>query len=52
MRKKLETNGGLMLAMLTTGVLLAPFAGWWPLIGIAAACGTSVYIAEQFNKRR
>ena len=52
MRKQLEINGGLMLTMLASGVLMIPMAGWWPLIGIAAACGTSVYIASQFNNRR
>ena len=41
-----------MLAMLASGAILIPMMGWWPLIGVAAACGTSVYIAEQFNKRR
>ena len=52
MRKQVELNGGLMLAMLGAGLLLVPLGGWLPLLGIAAACGTSLYIAEQFNKRR
>ena len=41
-----------MLAMLASGALLIPMMGWLPLIGVAAACGTSVYIAKQFNSRR
>ena len=41
-----------MLAMLATGVLLGPALGWWPLFGIAAACGTSVFIASQAKGRR
>jgi hypothetical protein len=41
-----------MLAMLASGLLLVPLGGWLPLLAVAAACGTSVYIAEQFNKRR
>ena len=52
MRKQLELNGGLVLAALATGALLVPLAGWWSLIVAAAGCGTSFYIAEQFNKRR
>jgi hypothetical protein len=51
-RKQLEVNGKLMLAMLGTGVLLAPLAGWWPLIGIAAACGSWIYVADKLNNRR
>ena len=52
MREKIEMNGGLVLAVLASGLLLVPLGGWLPLLGIAAACGTSVYIAGQFNKRR
>jgi hypothetical protein len=51
-RKRLETNGGLMLAMLASGLLLVPIMGWWPLFGVAAACGTAVYLTKQFNDRR
>ena len=52
MRKQLEISGGLMFAMVVSGLILVPCMGWWPLVGVAAACGTSVYIAGQFNKRR
>jgi hypothetical protein len=41
-----------MLAMLASGLLLGPIMGWWPLFGIAAACGTSIFIASQGSKRR
>jgi len=41
-----------MLTMLATGVMLVPTMGLWPLVGIAAVCGTTLYVAEQFNKRR
>ena len=41
-----------MLAMLAGGLLLGPIMGWWPLLGIAAACGTSVFIASQGKGRR
>ena len=41
-----------MHAMLASGLLLVPIMGWWPLFGVAAACGTALYIAEQFNNRR
>ena len=41
-----------MLAMLGAGLLLVPLGGWLPLIGVAAACGTIVYIANQANRRR
>jgi hypothetical protein len=51
-RKQVELNGGLMLAMLGAGVLLVPSMGWMPLVTIAVACGTSVYIVKRFNDRR
>ena len=35
-----------MLAMLASGLLLGPIMGWWPLFGIAAACGTSIFSRE------
>ena len=41
-----------MLAMLASGLLLVPLGGWLPMLGIVAACGTSVFIVKQFNNRR
>ena len=41
-----------MLAMLVSGLLLVPSMGLWPLVGVAAVCGTTLYVVEQFNKRR
>jgi len=49
---KLEIDGGLVLAMIGGGLLMVPSFGLLPLLGIAAAIGTSIYIAEQFNSRR
>jgi hypothetical protein len=31
---------------------LVPVMGWSPLLAIAAACGTSLYVAKQFDRRR
>ena len=51
MRKQIEMNGGLMFAILASGLLLVPLGGWLPLVAVAAACGTSLCIAKKFNKR-
>jgi hypothetical protein len=52
MRQKLELDGGLILAMLGSGLLMVPLGGWLPFIVVAAACGASVYFVNQFNARR
>ncbi len=51
-RKQLEVNGKLMLAMLGAGVLLVRLGGLTPLFAVAAACGTWIYIVNKFNNRR
>jgi len=51
-RDFLDTNGGLALAMMGGAILAVPIFGLWPLLGIAAACGTSLAIAKQFRGRR
>jgi hypothetical protein len=51
-RDFLETNGELALAMIGGAVLAGPLLGLWPLVGILAACGTSIVIANQFRDRR
>jgi uncharacterized oligopeptide transporter (OPT) family protein len=47
-----ESTGKLALAMIGTGVLVGPVLGLWPLVGILAACGTFVFVAQQFKDRR
>jgi hypothetical protein len=51
-RRKLELDGGLILAMLGSGLLMVPLGGWLPFILVAAACGASVYVVNMFNARR
>ena len=48
---KLDIDGGLCLAAAVSGLLMIPSFGFLPLLGIAAAIGTSIFIAEQFNSR-
>jgi hypothetical protein len=38
--------------MIGTGVFLGPVLGLWPLVGILAACGTFVCVAQKFKDRR
>jgi hypothetical protein len=51
-RDFLETNGELALAMIGGAILGAPIFGVLPLLGIVAACGTAIVIANQFRDRR
>ena len=51
MRKSLGSNGELALAMIGGAVIAGPLLGWWPLVGVIAACGTSIYIANLFRRR-
>ena len=52
MRDYLETNGEIALAMIGGAVLAGPLLGLWPLVGVLAAIGTSVYIADMFRPGR
>ena len=52
MRKQLEVNGKLMLAMLVRRRASGPARGLMPLFAVAAACGTWIYIVNKFNNRR
>jgi hypothetical protein len=52
MRGSRDSTGELAIAMIAGTVLVGPVLGWWPLVGILAACGSFVYVASQFNKRR
>jgi hypothetical protein len=45
-------DGGLALTAVATGVLMVPMCGIAPLIGILAAVGTSVYIANLLFRHR
>jgi hypothetical protein len=51
MRDSLETNGGLFAAMIASAVLAGPVLGLWPLVGVIAAIGTSVYITNSIRRR-
>jgi hypothetical protein len=42
----------LVLSAVASGVLVAPVLGLWPLVGVLAAVGTSIYIAGMFRSRR
>jgi hypothetical protein len=51
-RDSSDPNGGLMLAMLGSALLAGPVLGWWPLVGVVAACGSYIYVASLFRPRR
>jgi hypothetical protein len=51
MRDFIETNSGLALAMVGGAIAAGPVLGLWPLVGVIAACATSVYIASMFRPR-
>jgi hypothetical protein len=47
-----DSSGAFALAMIGSALLLGPLCGWWPLVGVVAACGTSAYLANRFRPRR
>jgi hypothetical protein len=49
MRDFLESSGGLAVALIAGAIAAGPVLGWWPLVGIIAACGTAIYIANIFR---
>ena len=45
--RRMELDGELVAAMLIGGLAVVPILGWWPLVGIIAAIGTSLYIVRR-----
>ena len=52
MRRFLDSSGELLLASIDGAVFVGRILGIWPLIGVIAAGGTSLYIASLFDRRR
>lgn len=51
MRNSLDSQGQLMLAMIGSAILAGPILGLWPLVGVLAACGTAICIANSVHRR-
>jgi hypothetical protein len=47
MRDFLESNGDLVICMVTGALLAVPIVGWAPVFGIAAAVATSIAISRR-----
>ena len=37
--------------MIGGAILAGPILGLWPLVGVIAACGTTLYVANLFHRR-
>jgi hypothetical protein len=51
MRNSLDSQGELALAMIGGAILAGPILGLWPLVGVLAACGTAIYVANSIHRR-
>jgi hypothetical protein len=51
MRDSLDSQGQLALAMIGGAILAGPILGLWPLVGVIAACGTAIYVANSARRR-
>jgi len=43
----MELDGELVFAMIAGAVVAGPILGWWPLVGVIGAIGTSLYIVRR-----
>ncbi len=51
MRDSLDSQGQLALAVIGSAMLAGPILGLWPLVGVIAACGTAIYVANSIHRR-
>ena len=47
----MKIDGGLALTAVATGLAMIPLFGFLPLLGIAAAVVTSIYIADNIRPK-
>ena len=51
MRNSLDSQDELALAMIGGAILAGPILGLWPLMGVIAARGTTLHVANLFHHR-